>query len=157
MDVVKRTVEALDGSVRVRSQRGRGTTVTISLPLTMAIIPAVLVEAGGSTLAVPLSSVKEVLKVARSELKSVGGHRVLRLREQVLSLVELRQALALEGSRIEAEARLPVVIVDFEDRKIGLGVDRVLGNREIVIKSLSRHYRNRRPDRASILGDRRIA
>jgi len=158
MDVVKRAVEALGGSVRVRSQRCRGTTVTISLPLTMAIIPAVLVEAGGSTLAVPLSSVKEVLKVARSELKSVGGHRVLRLREQVLSLVELRQALALEGSRLETEARLPVVIVDFEDRKIGLGVDRVLGNREIVIKSLSRHYREIEGlIGASILGDGRIA
>jgi two-component system chemotaxis sensor kinase CheA len=158
MDVVKRAVEALGGSVRVRSQARRGTTVTISLPLTMAIIPAVLVEAGGSTLAVPLSSVKEVLKVAPSELKSVGGHRVLRLREQVLSLVELRQALALDGSRLEAEARLPVVIVDFEDRKIGLGVDRVLGNREIVIKSLSRHYREIEGlIGASILGDGRIA
>jgi two-component system chemotaxis sensor kinase CheA len=158
MDVVKRAVEALGGTVRVRSQRGRGTSVTISLPLTMAIIPAVLVEAGGSTLAVPLSSVKEVLKVAPSELKSVGGYRVLRLREQVLSLVELRQALGLGGSRLEAEARLPVVIVDFEDRKIGLGVDRVLGNREIVIKSLSRHYREIEGlIGASILGDGRIA
>ncbi len=158
MDVVKRAVESLGGSVRIRSQRGRGTTVTISLPLTMAIIPAVLVEAGGSTLAIPLSAVSEVLKVSCSELKSVGGNRVIRLREQVLSLVDLRQALALGDSRLAPEARQPVVIVDFEDRKIGLGVDQVLGNREIVIKSLSRHYREIEGLLgASILGDGRIA
>ncbi len=161
MDVVKRAIEGLGGSIRIRSAVGRGTTVTISLPLTMAIIPAVLAEVSDSTLAVPLSSVKEVLKVEEEELRSIGIRPVVRLREEVLALVHLREALKLSGNgsgRSSADSRMPVVVVECEDRKIGLGVDRVLGTREIVIKSLSRHYREVEGlIGASILGNGRIA
>jgi two-component system chemotaxis sensor kinase CheA len=159
LDVVKRAVEALDGSLRVRSTRGRGTTVTISLPLTMAIISALLVEVGDSILAIPLSSVKEVLKVAEEERSTVGRQETIRLRNNVLALVQLREALGLDASSGARDgSRQPVAIVDFEDKRIGLCVDRVLGNREIVIKSLSRHYREIEGlIGASILGDGRIA
>jgi two-component system chemotaxis sensor kinase CheA len=161
MDVVKRAIEGMGGSIRIRSFIGKGTTVTISLPLTMAIIPAVLVEVNQSTLAVPLSSVREVLKVRESELKSVGQQQVIRLREEVLAMVYLREALSLEsnGSKQEHEdRRLPVVVVNYEEKKIGLGVDRVTGTAEIVIKSLSRHYRETENlIGASILGNGRIA
>jgi len=158
MDVVKRAVEALDGSIRVRSLRGRGTTVTITLPLTMAIISALLVGVGDSILAIPLSSVKEILKIAEEEHFSVGRQQTIRLRDHVLSLVSLREALELDVSEARNGSRHPVVVVDFEDKRIGLRVDRVFANREIVIKSLSRHYRE--IDGligASILGDGRIA
>lgn len=158
MDVVKRAVEALDGSVRVRSIPGRGTTVTIRLPLTMAIIPALLVEVSESILAIPLSSVKEVLKVSEDERRTVGGREVIRLREKVLALVQLREALGLPASPTPNGSRQPVVIVDYEEKSIGLLLERVLGNREIVIKSLSRHYREIEGlIGASILGDGRIA
>lgn len=158
MDVVKRTVEALDGNVRLRSAKGRGTTVTVSFPLTMAIIPALLVEVSDSILAIPLSSVKEVLKVSEADRRTVGGRGVIRLREEVLALVYLREALGLGDSCPGNGLRQPVAIVDYEEKKIGLGVDRVLGNREIVIKSLSRHYREIEGlIGASILGDGRIA
>jgi len=159
MDVVKRDIEAMGGSIRVRSSVGRGTTVTISLPLTMAIIPAVMVEVSGSTLAIPLSSVKEVLKVGEAEMKSVGATPAIRLRDEVLAVVHLRQALELgsDGNGSHA-AKTPVVIVDYEEKKIGLGVDRVIGTVEIVIKSLRRHYREIQGlIGASILGNGRIA
>jgi chemotaxis signal transduction protein/two-component sensor histidine kinase len=160
MDVVKRAIEEMGGSVRLRSVAGRGTKVTLSLPLTMAIIPAVLVEVEGSTLAVPLSSVKEVLKVGGGELKSVGTRPVIRLREEVLAIVPLRQALCLagDGSFHQAAERMPVAVVEYEGKKIGLGVDRVIGTGEIVIKSLSRHYREIEGlIGASIMGNGKIA
>ena len=159
MDVVKRAIEGMDGSIRIRSSAGRGTSVTISLPLTMAIIPAVLVGVSGSTLAIPLSAVKEVLKLGEAELRSVGTRPAIRLRDEVLAVVYLREALQLDGNGGGSpEDRLPIVIVDYEEKKIGLEVDRVLGTGEIVIKSLSRHYRE--IDGligASILGNGRIA
>jgi two-component system chemotaxis sensor kinase CheA len=161
MDVVKRAIEGMGGTVRIRSFAGRGTTVTVALPLTMAIIPAVLVEVMGSTLAVPLSSVKEVLKVDEADMKSVGSRPAIRLREEVLSVVSLREALDLCGNGSEKSidcSKMPVVIVDYEEKKIGLGVDRVLGTGEIVIKSLSRHYREIEGlIGASILGNGKIA
>ena len=160
MDVVKSTVEEMSGSLRVRSTPRAGTTVTITLPLTMAIISAVLVEVSGSTFAVPLSGVREILKTRSDALKSVGGRRVILLREEVLPLVHLGRALQ-EGKgdgQEAAEDGTPVVVVDFEGRKIGLQVEKILGTREIVIKSLSRHYRE--IDGligASILGNGKIA
>lgn len=160
MDVVKRAIEQLGGSVRIRSFAGRGTKVTISLPLTMAIIPAVLVEVESSILAIPLSSVREVLKVGKGELKSVGARPAIRLREEVLAMVHLREALSLggNGSSLEGGQRKPVAVVEYEGKKIGLGVDRVLGTGEIVIKSLSRHYREIEGlIGASIMGNGKIA
>lgn len=160
MDAVKRAIETLGGTVRVRSLPGRGTTVTVSLPLTMAIIPAVLVTVGDLDLAVPLSAVSEVLKVPESEMKTIGGRRVIRLREQVLAMTPLSEALSLRrlNGTCGRGDRLSVVIVHYDGKQIGLAVDRVIGTREIVIKSLSRHYRE--IDGligASILGNGRIA
>ncbi|UCF99984.1 MAG: chemotaxis protein CheW [Spirochaetaceae bacterium] len=161
MDVVKRAIEGMSGNIRIRSMTGRGTTVTVSLPLTMAIIPAVLVEVGGSTLAVPLSSVKEVLKVTELELKTIGGRRVIRLRDEVLTMIHLSEALSLDSNGSAAagkDTRMPVVIVDYEEKKIGLGVDKVIGTGEIVIKSLSRHYQEIEGlIGASILGNGKIS
>ncbi len=160
MDVVKRAIEEMGGSVRIRSFAGRGTKVTISLPLTMAIIPAVLVEVERSILAIPLSSVREVLKVGKRELKSVGARPAIRLREEVLAMVHLQEALSLggNGSSLEGGQRKPVAVVEYEGKKIGLGVDRVLGTGEIVIKSLSRHYREIEGlIGASIMGNGKIA
>ena len=160
MDVVKSTVEEMSGSLRVRSTPRAGTTVTITLPLTMAIISAVLVEVSGSTFAVPLSGVREILKTRTDALKSVGGRHVILLREEVLPLVHLGRALqeGKDESQETAEDGTPVVVVDFEGRKIGLQVEKILGTREVVIKSLSRHYRE--IDGligASILGNGKIA
>ncbi len=172
MDAVKRAVDEMNGSLRVRSTPGAGTTVTISLPLTMAIITAVLVEASESTYAIPISAVREIVKATDAMLKSVGTHRTLLLRNEVLAMVNLASALKHGGDRAEearpvngegqkpadAQAVRPIVVVDYESRKIGLEVDRILGSREVVIKSLSRHYREVEGlIGASILGNGKIA
>ena len=172
MDAVKRAVDEMNGNVRVRSTPGAGTTVTISLPLTMAIITAVLVEASGSTYAIPMSAVREIVKTTDATLKSVGNQRVILLRDEVLSLVQLastlkngadrrttsRASLRLRRGGIRHRNGRPVIVVDFEGRKIGLEVDGILGSREVVIKSLSRHYREVEGlIGASILGNGKIA
>jgi two-component system chemotaxis sensor kinase CheA len=173
MDAVRRAVDEMNGTLRVRSTPGAGTTVSITLPLTMAIIGAVVVEAAGSTYAIPMSAVREIVKATEPMLKTVGTRRTLLLRNEVLALVNLAQAMKDGGnchgatrssaetpaeSRRIARSVRPVVVVDYEGSRIGLEADRVLGSREVVIKSLSRHYRE--VDGligASILGDGRIA
>jgi chemotaxis protein CheY-P-specific phosphatase CheC/chemotaxis signal transduction protein len=159
MDAVKRAIEEMGGAVRVRSVPGRGTTVSITLPLTMAIITAALVEASGSTFAVPLSAVREIVKGTDSILRTVGTRRVILLRNEVLALVDLAAIFRGAGaSGALTGSGHPVVVVDFEGRKIGLEVERIVGTREIVVKSLSRHFRE--VDGligASILGSGRIA
>jgi chemotaxis protein histidine kinase CheA/chemotaxis protein CheY-P-specific phosphatase CheC len=160
MDAVRSAVEEMNGSLRVRSSPHAGTAVTITLPLTMAIISAVLVEGADSTFAIPLSSVREILKIHADALSSVGGQRVILLRQEVLALINLATSLQ-RGKDADSDALsegMPVVVVDFEGRKIGLEVQKILGTREVVIKSLSRHYRE--IDGligASILGNGKIA
>ena len=126
----------------------------------MAIITAVLVEVAGSTYAVPLSAVREILKTNDAILKTVGTRRVILLRDEVLALVNLGDALREGEAHVAAAAGagLPVVVVDFEGMKIGLEVEKIHGTREVVIKSLSRHYREVEGlIGASILGNGTIA
>jgi two-component system chemotaxis sensor kinase CheA len=159
MDAVKKAVEEMNGNLRVRSTPNVGTTVSISLPLTMAIITAVLVESAGSTYAIPMSAVREILKTNESILRTVGNRRVIILRDEVLALVNLANALHDDKDGISAPVPgRPVVVVDFEGRKIGLEVEGIHGSREVVIKSLSRHYREVEGlIGASILGNGKIA
>jgi two-component system chemotaxis sensor kinase CheA len=159
MDVVRRVVEDMGGGLRVQSAPGAGTTVTISLPLTMSIISAVLVEVDGSLFAIPLTSVREIVTSGPGLVATVGTRRVVHLREEVFTLVHLGRILRGERDADGApapEAR-PIVVVDDEDT-VGLEVDRIAGTGDIVIKSLGRHYRE--IDGligASILGSGRIA
>ena len=160
MDAVRRAVDEMSGNLRVRSTPGAGTTVTITLPLTMAIVTAVLVEVAGSTYAIPLSAVREIVKTNESILRTVGTRRVMLLRNEVLALVNLGSALQDEKAErsTELQAGYPIVVVDFEGRKIGLEVERIHGTREVVIKSLSRHFREVEGlIGASILGNGKIA
>jgi two-component system chemotaxis sensor kinase CheA len=160
MDAVKRAVDDMSGNLRVRSTPGAGTTVTITLPLTMAIVTAVLVEVAGSTYAIPLSAVREIVKTNESILRTVGTRRVMLLRNEVLALVNLGSALQDEKAErsTELQAGYPIVVVDFEGKKIGLEVERIHGTREVVIKSLSRHFREVEGlIGASILGNGKIA
>lgn len=160
MDAVKRAVDEMSGNLRVRSTPGGGTTVTITLPLTMAIVTAVLVEVAGSTYAIPLSAVREIVKTNESILRTVGTRRVMLLRNEVLALVNLGSALEDQraGPSEELQAGYPIVVVDFEGKKIGLEVEKIHGTREVVIKSLSRHFREVEGlIGASILGNGKIA
>jgi chemotaxis protein histidine kinase CheA/chemotaxis protein CheY-P-specific phosphatase CheC len=184
LDVVKSTVEDMGGDVWVRSQMGAGTSITITLPLTMAIIPAILVGASDSLFAIPLSSVREVVKPRGEELQSVQGSATLHLRDEVISVADLNKVLGLKanGSNGNGHREIgseengseenghesnvhggngqgrPIVIVDYAGAKVGVMVERLLGNEEVVIKSLSRHYREIEGlVGASILGNGKIA
>jgi chemotaxis protein CheY-P-specific phosphatase CheC/chemotaxis signal transduction protein len=169
LDVVKKRVEEMGGDVRLKSTTGLGTVTTITLPLTMAIIPAILLQSGESLFAIPMSSVREVIKLRRHEFKVMRQSTVIQLRDEVISVVELHEVLELGGNGTEAAVRerimekqqdddeIAIVIVDFAGKKIGVGVEKLLGNEEIVIKSLSRHYREVEGlVGASILGNGKI-
>jgi chemotaxis protein CheY-P-specific phosphatase CheC/chemotaxis signal transduction protein len=162
LDVVRKTVEDMGGSLRVKSRPGRGTTITITLPLTMAIIPAILVESASSIFAIPLSLVREVVKTKRSNFTHVGQNAIIRLRDEVISVIYLDDVLSLdavtEEQNLAEDTDIPILIVGYNEWKIGIGVEKLLGNQEIVIKSLSRHYREIEDlVGASIMGDGSIA
>jgi two-component system chemotaxis sensor kinase CheA len=140
MDAVKAALESMNGSVDLRSELGRGTTVALRLPLTLAIIRALLVESGGQMCAIPIQSVRENLRVSRDAIKTIHGEQVITLRNEVLPLLDLAQLLGFGVS--SHRDGLPVIVVEAGAMKAGLIVHELLGQQEVVIKSLS-----------SILGD----
>jgi two-component system chemotaxis sensor kinase CheA len=160
LDVVRKTVEEMGGSVRLQSTLGLGVCTTITLPLTMAIINALLVEAAGIRFAIPLAAVREVLQTRRGELRHFERNQVIRLREEVLAVLELPKVLGLAEAESQpaGDGELAIVIVDYGSRKIGLTVGRLKGREQVVIKSLTRNFR---PVEglagATILGDGKIA
>jgi two-component system chemotaxis sensor kinase CheA len=131
IDAVHARIRALGGSVEIRSVPGRGTTVTLRLPLTLAILRALLVRVDGDTFAVPMTHVNETVELEASALKSVKGHEVLMLRDDVLPLVRFRSLLGLSADG----ARLPqVIVLEVGERRAGLVVDELAGQRDIVVK-----------------------
>ncbi len=161
MDVVKSTMEEMGGEVRISSAKGIGTTVILILPLTMAIISAIMIEVGNSLFAVPLSNVKEVIKVEASEFITLHKNRVIRIRDEVVSVVYLGELLNfVEEISIDSTKNqdIPIIVVNYSGMSVGVAVDRLIGKEEIVIKSLSKHYKEIEGlAGASILGDGRIA
>lgn len=133
MDAVKSKVEALGGRVSVESVVGRGTSVKVKLPITLAIVLALLVEIGGRTYAIPLESVDETLRVEKDQVKVVNGSLVTVLRGEVLPLVDARDFYGLK--RRQEEEDLAIVVMRTGFRRIGFVVDEFVGQQEIVIKS----------------------
>lgn len=137
MDVVKTTVDALGGSITVSSAVGRGSRFTIKLPLTMAIVRAMLFESAGRRFALPLDNIREITRLYGEELKTVSGREVLRLRDKVLPLIRLDEALGLCAPEERAEGRLFVFVLDLGDgRDVGLAVERLYGEQELVLKTV---------------------
>jgi len=131
IDAVHARIRSLGGSVEIRSVPGRGTTVTLRLPLTLAILRALLVRVEGETFAVPMTHVNETVELEASALKSVKGHEVLMLRDDVLPLVRFRSLLGLASDG----ARLPqVIVLEVGERRAGLVVDELAGQQDIVVK-----------------------
>ncbi len=135
MDAVKSSIEVLNGSVEVESHLGRGTKVRLRLPLTLAIIRALLVVVDGETLAVPIQSIRENLLVEKNQIKMVHGQPMITLRNEVLPLVDLSTWLGFSAKA--AADTYSVIVVQVGDEKAGLIVDELVGQQEIVIKSLS--------------------
>ncbi|WP_372839377.1 chemotaxis protein CheA [Phaeovulum sp.] len=134
MDVVHRTMEALRGRIDVASRRGQGTTVTLRLPLTLAIIDGMLVRVGKSRYSIPLSAVEECVELSEAA-DGDRGRNFLNIREKLVPFLRLRE---LFGTREPDEQHPKVVIVSTGDQRVGLVVDQILGNNQTVIKSLSR-------------------
>ncbi len=136
MDVVKKNVLRLKGVFDVHTAAGKGTTFTIKLPLTLAIIQALLVRVADERYAIPLDTVLETQRVEPNEIKTVRGGEVIQLRGTLVPLVRIGEFFALERERV-ADERLMVVIVNLQGRVVGLVVDSFEGEQEIVIKPLS--------------------
>lgn len=158
MDVVRSNIEKLNGIIDLDSSVGKGTTITIKLPLTLAIIQGLLVRDSDDIFIVPLASVLETVKVGPDDISYVNGCEVIRLRESVLPILPLRRVLK-EDCRWSGETmtRSYVVVIGFAEKQIGLVVDDLLGQEEVVIKSLGRMFGNIEGlAGATILGDGRI-
>lgn len=156
MDVVKKALNSLGGLIDIRSKKGEGTTFIIRLPLTLAIIQALLVEVSEETYAIPLASVIETLLVKKNEIKTVGGLPMVQLRGNTLPLLSLRQQFDLSDSDSQKD-EVYVVVVGLGDKVIGLVVDELQGQQEIVIKTLGDYLNNLQGIAgATILGDGKV-
>lgn len=157
LDVVKSKIETLGGEVEVKTKLGEGSTWTIRLPLTLAIIQALMVEVGGEKYAISLNSVATLENIAPSDVKLVQSEEVIHLRGSVIPLIRLNEVLDIESTRKENENMI-VAIVKKGDKQAGLVVDRLMGQQEIVIKSLGKFAdKTRIISGATILGDGEVA
>jgi two-component system chemotaxis sensor kinase CheA len=150
MDVVKTVLEKLKGTVTIRTTAGKGTTFFLKVPLTLAIIKALLFRVGDRLYAVPLASVVEITRTTQDSLHRVDQHDVMQLRNEVLALLHLHR---LEKDRAET-GKMFVVVISTGERKFGLVVDHLVGEEELVIKAMDDHLvATDLVSGASILGD----
>ncbi len=157
LDVVKSNIEALGGDVEVKSKLGEGSTFIVRLPLTLAIIQALLVEVQKELFAIALGSIITIEDVPVSDIKYVQAEEVINLRGNVIPLIRLNQILDI-AEPDNAPESLTVVIVNKGEKQAGLVVDNLLGQQEIVIKSLGKFISNSKIiSGATILGDGEIA
>ncbi len=133
MDVVRTNINKLNGTINIISKKGEGTTIEILIPLTVAIMPAMVVGVGDHVYSIPLQSIIEIVRPEPEEVKSVSGHPVMRLRDMVLPLVDMRKRLG--EPPVDNGGRFAVVIA-VGGQRVGLCVDRLVGQQEIVIKPL---------------------
>ncbi len=153
LDVVKTNLARLSGLIDIVSERGEGTTFVLTLPLTLAIIRALVVQSSGRTYAVPLNSVLEIVAVKPSELRTVEHRQVLSVRGQTVPFVRLSQLFELPPAPVEQHY---VVVVGLAQHRLGLAVDALLGQQDVVTKPLSQRLKDVRGlAGATDLGDRR--
>jgi len=162
MDAVRSAIAALGGEVAVASEPGAGTAVTVRLPLTLAIVPALLVRAGGQVHALPLEAIEEAVVVGRDEIRPVGGRQCTVLRGAVVPLAGLRERLGGGGPPpvdSAGEGRgLPVVVVRAGASRLGLVVDGLIGRQDVVIKRLPAYLGEvAGVSGAAVLGDGSVA
>lgn len=141
MDIVRDKLSAIGGFSDVETEEGRGTTITLTLPITLAILKALLVRVGQERLALPLTSISETHVIERSELQTIEGREVYNLRGDMLPVARVNEVFRLPTS---VSDRSFAVIVGFGERKMGLLVDELFGQHEIVIKSLGMYFKGLR-------------
>ena len=155
LDVVKRSIEALRGTIELRSQPGRGAEIRLSLPLTLAIIEGLMVRVDGDRYILPLGSAREAIELRRDRRLAANGRNIVDLHGEMMPYLRLRELFDYSGEPPPIER---IVIAEVEDTRIGIAVDEVLGNHQTVLKSLG--WLGRRVDvftGATVLGDGRVA
>lgn len=154
MDVVKRNVEALQGTVEIDSRRGAGATMTLVLPLTLAIIDGLLVEIGEESYVLPLSAVEECVELNHSESGRDNGQNLAMIRGELVPYIPVRDLFGIEGTPPTIEQ---IVTAKIDGSRVGFVVDRVIGQHQTVIKTLGRVYKDVDVvSGATILGDGRV-
>ena len=157
LDVVKTKIEALGGSIIAKTVAGEGSTFTIQLPLTLAIIQALMVQVGEEKYAIPLGNINGIEDIPKNEISFVQSKEVINLRGTVIPILRLHEILDIEESGEEAES-LIVVVIKKGEQQVGLVIDDLLGQQETVIKSLGKHITyNKFFSGATILGDGEVA
>ncbi len=157
LDVVKSKIEALSGEVEVKSKLGEGSTWIIRLPLTLAIIQALMVVVGGEKYAISLGTIQTIEDIAPEDIRLVQNKEVIHLRGSVIPLIRLSNVLDVESTK-SPEEHLMVVIVKKGDKLAGLVIDDMIGQQEIVIKSLGKYIKQCKfISGATILGDGEVA
>lgn len=142
MDVVREfVVEKLKGSLDVLTEVGKYTTFRLTIPLTLAVIRALLLKAGDQVFAMPTTSVEETLRVAPEEIIKVEGRQVIRRQRRTVPLVHLHDVLGVEAARAPEGGKIPIITVGFSGHRIGFIVDALLGEQQMVIKTLGSHLR----------------
>jgi two-component system chemotaxis sensor kinase CheA len=157
MDVVRTNIERLNGLIDLDSTPGKGTTITIKLPLTLAIIQGLLVECDREIFILPLSSVFETVRTDPDQIYYMNHRPVFRLRDEIIPVINLNSTLNRTSGGIDITEKPYIVIVGLAEKKLGLNIDRFLGQEEVVIKSLGDYLGNTEGVAgATILGDGRI-
>ncbi|MEG1292453.1 MAG: chemotaxis protein CheW, partial [Lachnospiraceae bacterium] len=157
LDVVKSNIEALGGDVEVKSVLGEGSKFIVRLPLTLAIIQALMVEVRGEKYAIALGSIQTIEDISVDEIKYVQAEEVIHIRGSVIPLIRLDKILDMEPREQEQDS-LTVVIVRKGEKFAGLVVDNLMGQQEIVIKSIGKYINNNKIiSGATILGDGEVA
>jgi two-component system chemotaxis sensor kinase CheA len=155
MDVVRRNIEALRGSVEITSKPGAGTSVTLRLPLTLAIIDGLLVCVGDAYFVLPLANTLECIELTRQDIEKSNGKHVANVRGEVIPYIRLREHFRIPGEWPEREQ---IMVVETEEGRYGFAVDQVLGDHQTVIKNLGRLYRHIQViSGATILGNGTVA
>ena len=156
MDVVRTNIQRLKGRIDIESEINKGSKFIMKLPLTLAIIQALLVEANKEVFSIPLDSVLEVVRVGQNEISTINKREVIRLRNTVLPLARLGKVLKTGGNGKQAEASY-IVVVGLAEQRLGIIVDSLLGQKEVVIKNIGEYLGNIRGIAGStILGDGRV-
>ncbi|MCG0278461.1 MAG: chemotaxis protein CheA [Thermanaeromonas sp.] len=158
MDIVRARLEKINGILDIKTTPGEGTCFTIKLPLTLAINRSLLVTLSGQVYAIPLANVIEIIEVEPAQVKKVQRHEVVVVREKVLPLLHLGEVLGIRRDVRKVQGRVAVVVVGVAEKQAGFIVDSLLGEQEIVIKSLG-NYIGKIPGvaGATIMGDGRVA
>jgi two-component system chemotaxis sensor kinase CheA len=155
MDVVRRSVESLRGTIDISSRLGEGTRITLRLPLTMAIIDGLLVRIGSSFFVLPLATTLECTELTRQDVEKANGKHMANVRGEIIPYIRLREYFNIQTER---PAREQIMVAETDDGRYGFVVDQVLGDHQTVIKNLGRFYRHIQViSGATILGNGTVA